>query len=282
MYKVNSSFQRILWLICVELRYKFRIIGSLFLVCFAILIFYFWCVSIKDLALKPEILSHRTLAVSSYLNPMAFKFHIYAFAVALFGLGLVLNSLLFSEYGEEKSKMFHIAIPCAFQEKWLSKLIISLIVYPIVFLLLYQLFAVLTYHWSSKKGFDIVRLNLLDPLLWRYVSYYILGAVTLFGVNTYFRRHTLLKMSVFITLIYFGANVVLNLASLTIYPDFDSSKMVDYFLPGGYENFVMANGYIFDKDYIGIGVILKHPIFITILAVVSIVLSYLKFYELEA
>ena len=213
---------------------------------------------------------------------MAFKFHIYAFAVAFFGLGLVFNSLLFSEYGEEKSKMFHITIPGALQEKWLSKLIISLIVYPMVFLLLYQLFAILTYQWSSMKGYDIVRLNLLDPLLWRYVSYYILGAATLFGIITYFRMRSLLKTCLFIALSFFGLNIILSLLSLVIYPDLDSSKMLQFYSLDGYEHFVINNGYIFNKDYLGIGTIITHPIFIAILAVISVMLSYLKFYELEA
>ena len=42
MHKVNNTIQRILWLIYVEIRYKLSEFGLMFLVCFAILVFYYW------------------------------------------------------------------------------------------------------------------------------------------------------------------------------------------------------------------------------------------------
>ena len=89
-------------------------------------------------------------------------------------------------------------------------------------------------------------------------------------------------MSAFIALSYFVISMILSLLSLLIFPDFDSSKLVEYYSIVGYENFVEENGYTFSDDYVNITTVMGHPILILILAAVSLVLSYLQFYELEA
>jgi len=298
MRKLSTYYQRILWLVYTELRYKIRTVFLFFTACFALLIFYYWNPSFEVTGLINEIIGNgstsrvingttytangETFSTSTGQRTIDFKYHIRYFSLAFFGLGLAINSLLFSEYGEEKSKRFHITIPAAPKEKWLAKLIISLLIYPIIFLLLYQLFALMTYQWSSLRGYDMVKLNLLDPLLWRYVGIYILIASILIGIATYFRKRGLLKMSLFMLLSYFGAGVLLSLLALILFPTFESSKMVGYFSLEGYQNFVYANGFIFDKNYIGIREITTHPIFFIVLATISLIFSYMKFSELEA
>ena len=298
MRKVNNKTQRILWLIYTELRYKLSAISLFFLICFALLIFYYWNPSFQITGLINELIGNGnttriisgttytsngvTYTTSSGINTINLKYHIEYFSIAFFGLGLAINSLLFSEYGEEKSKRFHITVPASVHEKWLAKLIISLIAYPILFLLLYQFFAQLTYQWSSLRGFDLVKLNLLDPLLWRYVVIYFLAGAFFIGIATYFRQRALLKISLYMIIGYFGVGIVLSLLSLILFPSFDSSKMIGYFSLTGYQNFVYANGFIFNKDYIEIRDIVFHPAFYVILAIVSLGFSYLKFNELEA
>ena len=65
MHKVNTSLQRILWLIYVEIRYKLPSIGLMFLVCFAILMVYYWNPSFKVTQLINEFNNNSCLLYTS-------------------------------------------------------------------------------------------------------------------------------------------------------------------------------------------------------------------------
>ncbi len=298
MLRLHNMTHRIAWLIFVELRYKKMSFGLMFLVCFALLLLYYWNPTFQISSLLNELLgqgstfsnfSGRTYVINgiTYFNSsseavVSLKYHINYFPMAFYGLGFAVISLLFSEYGDQKSNRFSLSIPASPLEKWLSKLIIAFFIYPLIFLTLYQLFALLTYQWGTMRGFEFVRLHLTDPLIWTYVLRYLLIAAIIMGLATYFKKRGLIKIGLFAVGCYFMLGIILNLMVLVIFPDFDMDLMTNYFSLEGYKNYIGSNRYIFGQGYIGIREILTSQKALIIVALFSMLYSYLNYYELEA
>lgn len=292
MHKVNTSLQRILWLIYVEIRYKLPSIGLMFLVCFAILMVYYWNPSFKVTQLINEF-NNNSFASTTTINGITYpgntpsyapdlKYHIEYFSLAFIVLGVAIISVLFSEYGSVKSRVFNISLPASPSQKWMAKVIIALVVYPVTFLLTYQLYAQVTYHWGAMRGYDFVRLGLLDPLVWRHVMRYLLIGSIVIGLATYFRKLGVVKTGLFGILGYFMLTIVLSIMAIVVFPEFDTTKMGSFFSLDGYKNYVFGNSYQFTAEFVDFADILFSPLIWSLLAIVSLVLSYYKFYELEA
>lgn len=295
MHKLNNTVQRILWLIYVEIRYKLPVLGLMFLVCFAILMFYYWNPSFQLANLISELSSSDTRAYYSTttINGVTYtttsaasapdlKYHIAYFSIAFVMLGLAIISVLFSEYGGVKSRVFNISLPAAPGEKWIAKVLLALVVYPLVFLLIYQLYAQVTYHWGTMRGYDFVRLGLFDPLIWRHVIRYILIGSIVIGLATYYRKLGLVKTGLFGLLGYFLLSMVLSLIAIVVFPEFDTSKMGSFFSLAGYKAYVFGNAHQFTTEYVDFADLLYSPLIWSLLAIASLALSYFKFYELEA
>ena len=214
-------------------------------------------------------------------NQVDLKFHIHYFPLAFMGLGLAFNSVLFSEYGNEMSRRFQLSVPANPEEKWISKLILSLLIYPIIFLTLYQLFALLTYQWGIARGYDYVKLHLFDPYIWKNLWMYWLWGGFLIGIATYYRKLSIVKIGLFLIGVYFAIGILMNIIVLIIFPDFDMSLMSHYFSPSGYQSYIFSNHHILSEGYMPIEGILGHPLFLTAAAIASLLYSYFKFYQLE-
>lgn len=289
MHKVNNTIQRILWLIYVEIRYKLSEFGLMFLVCFAILVFYYWNPSfaladfISDLTRESfATVNGQTFSGNNLSNAPDLKYHISYFSLAFIMLGLSIISILFSEYSSVQSRVFNISLPAAPTEKWIAKVILALVVYPAFFLLTYQLYAQLTYHWGTMRGYDFVRLGLLDPLVWRHVIRYLLIGSVVIGLATYFRKLGLIKTGLFGLLGYLIMSLVLSVISLVVFPEFDTAEMGAYFSIDGYKSYVFSNDHQFNPDFIDFTNILFSTSILGLMAIASLVLSYIKFHELEA
>ena len=122
MHKLTNTLQRILWLIYVEIRYKLPVFGMMFLVCFAILMFYYWNPSFQVANLISELSNSNTRSfnTTTMINGVRYtttsmsqapelKYHIAYFSMAFIGLGIAIISVLFSEYGTANSKIFNIS-----------------------------------------------------------------------------------------------------------------------------------------------------------------------------
>jgi hypothetical protein len=86
-------------------------------------------------------------------------------------------------------------------------------------------YAQVTYHWGTMRGYEFVRLGLLDPLIWRHVIRFVLIGSIVIGLATYFRKLGLIKTGLFGLLGYFTLAIVLSLIALVVYPEFDTSEM---------------------------------------------------------
>ncbi len=295
MHKLTNTLQRILWLIYVEIRYKLPVFGLMFLVCFAILMFYYWNPSFQVANLISELSNSNTRSfnTTTMINGVRYtttsmsqapelKYHIAYFSMAFIGLGIAIISVLFSEYGTANSKIFNISLPAAPSEKWIAKVILALVVYPILFLLIYQVYAQITYHWGAMRGYDFVRLGLFDPLIWSHVIRYLLIGSIVIGLATYFRKLGLIKTGLFGLLGYFALALVLSVIALVVFPEFDTSEMGAYFSLDGFKNYVFGNEHRFTSEFVDFTDILFSPRILSLLAITSLVLSYFKFYEIEA
>jgi hypothetical protein len=264
----------------------------MFLVCFAILIVYYWNPSFEVANLISEFSNsqaqtYRTINGVTYTTSRLssepdLKYHIAYFSLAFITLGIAIISILFSEYGSVRSKLFNISLPAAPHEKWIAKTILALVVYPVIFLLVYQVYAQVTYHWGTMRGYEFVRLGLLDPLIWRHVIRFVLIGSIVIGLATYFRKLGLIKTGLFGLLGYFTLAIVLSLIALVVYPEFDTSEMRSFFSLTGYKTYVIGNHHQFTADFVDFADVLFSPFTLSIVALASLVLSYFKFYELEA
>ena len=197
----------------------------------------------------------------------------------------VITSISFSEYSQKDSRVFHMTMPASPFEKWVSKVIIAIILFPMAFLILYQVFAQLTYRWDEAFPFNIVQLNFFDPFIWKHVIDAIaIQGIIFFGAVT-FRRYSFFKTILAIGLIIIICNLLLMIGITVMRED------VNLFSRGGiaglmsFENAVILSGYEFQSksetnvyQYYG----LSSSTLLYMLSLMCLLLSYLKFKEIEA
>ena len=102
------------------------------------------------------------------------KFHISYFPAALLIGGIIFTSFSFWELTRKPSRQFFLSLPASCLEKWVSKWLLSAIIFPLIWMVLYQFFALYTYSWFRGVGFEMVHLPLTDPWVWKWFFVYLL------------------------------------------------------------------------------------------------------------
>ncbi len=297
MLRLNTHMRRVGWLMTTEMLYKWRQLLLVFGIGFALLMLYYLvpAFSISDLIrglTNPNTTFNFSSSRTIYSVGRAFinvpdsygllKYHITYFPLALYGIGLLFNSILFSEYGDTMSRRFHLSLPASIPEKWGAKVILSLVVFPLAFLLLYQLYALITYQWGALRGMNYVRLSLLDPLLWHHVGYYLLYGGIFFGLASCFKKYGIVKVVLFFIGIRLATSILMSIIMIILLPDFDTDQLSDFFSLSGYRSFVFDNEHSFKEGFISHNLLLSNPWILGVVAILSLILSYLKYQELEA
>lgn len=297
MIIIDTSYKRILWLILTDIKNKKYLYASVLLTCFGVLTFLFFnnsfsISSFLDLIFNPNqqvSYSSRTVTTFYYSStgPIAqnlhfLKYHLEYFPKALFLTGFIITSLLFMEYGEITSRRFHIALPAMTVEKWISKLIISAVLFPILFLTIYQLFALITYQWGNSKGLEYVRLHFFDPYTWYYIRWYVVAQCFVFLGAVVFRKYSFFKLTLSALVLYFILIIVINLSMIILLPDLDIKYMDSYLNRTSHMSYILGN-----QMYVKQGLPTELMVTIKYVAIIlgalgALFLSYLRFTELEA
>lgn len=132
--------------------------------------------------------------------------------------GFSLTSVAFKELHNSELAYQYLTLPCSNFERFLSKLLLTSLVYALALLALYTGFVVLHYTLSmiSLNHYDF--LDAFIGLSWQSIAKYIvLDAVVLLGA-AFFKRHVIIKtlLSVFSILTVFS--IATGSLSLQLYP----------------------------------------------------------------
>ena len=278
------SGPRVVWLIVADIHKRWRlfalVIGALFTVMF-ISFFY------GNMSLSQMILDLLSPAVGPNFQQsqgsMPQKFHLDWFPIALFVVGAAVVSTSFLEYSNPEARQFHLMLPAKQFEKWLAKFTVNTLVFPIVFLILYQIFAWFTYRWEVVTRSELVRLDLLDPFLWKFIAGFGIAHCFIFLGSIIYTRYSLLKSLLAFMVILSGALAFLYTTLYIIVPNFQlANPSLDFRISGtvsGRPHYYSGglNQFLFDT--------LGSPFYyisMTAVVVLALALSFLKFKEVQA
>jgi len=144
------------------------------------------------------------------------KFHFNWFPIFFLFLSSIITSISFSEFQENTSRTFHLAIPSTIFEKWFSKVLIALILSPLIIIFLYQSFIWVSMYWPSVDSYYQVPTGVLDPFFRPIIIKTILiQGVIILGATLY-KKQSLAKTLVTILCIIVAYNIIL-IVSLSLF-----------------------------------------------------------------
>ena len=299
MLKLDQSWKRVGWLIWNDLRRKRKLLALIFLMTFGYLSILFLDPSMSISSLWEVLLKSNAAAVSTSVTTTTYysgssvigntfhklKFHIQYFPAALFIVGFIVTSISFMEYGDIRSTRFHMTIPAKLGEKWISKLIITTIIFPLFFLCLYQCFAVATYHWGATNGLEYVKLPFFDPLVWQFVGLYMVSQCFVFLFAVIYRKYSFVKLILTYMGLYFLCALVLNLSLIIMLPEMnvlDEPYNHNLFDWSNYLGFLNHNVKTLSATFSPVLSYFNSSYFMVLAVVVALLLSFMRFKELEA
>ena len=253
-----------------------------------LLIFYFFNYDFSLLSIVDNVSGRSLNNYQNFINNQNLstsKFHLTWFPKVFLLIATMITSISFSEYSMKESKIFHLTIPSKPAEKWFAKLIIALLLFPVIFLFIYQAFALLTYQWDKSLPFHIVSLHITDPFIWKHTFQIIAiqGIVFLGAVS--FRKYSFFKTVLAIGVITVLVNIVLMISITILRED------INLFTEGGLagltsiDNAIYMSGFKLQNaervDIYGHYGFTPSTI-LYLISIICVLLSFLKFKELEA
>ena len=282
------SIRTVYLLLKMELTSKGGFYLLITIVSFAILLFYFFNYNFSFLSVVDSISGRRMPYFTNQDGVMDYstsKFHLTWFPQIFLLTTSVFTSVAFSEFQSRSSNIFHLSLPANMLEKWISKVLIVFIILPICFILLYQLFALLTYRWDNQLPFNIVRLDLGDPFQWQHIKrIIILQGIVLFGA-TFFKKYAFFKILLTVAIVYLSFNLV-QIISLSIFRE-DINLLSEGGFPGINNlnnSLLLTRNRIQPEEYANVFSFygIKQNVFFYLLSIGCLFLSYLRFRESEA
>lgn len=278
---MTINLKRLIHLIITEIRMK----GGLFLliavVSFAFL-FYTFSTGQTDLMATASSLvnaPNQFSIIESSITQSHFKFHLNWFSSAYFTMLVIFTSLAFSEYHDKRNRQFQLSLPASLAEKWSSKFIIYIILIPIVILLLYMVFAHFSYGWNEKQ----VRLGLTDPYLWKQIKPIIPQLCVIFLAALFFKKFSFFKIMLAGIVLYICKNLI---EVITFVVSNDSIALFSNGGTPGIDTLSSILGKVGYSQYstesisyfLGISQLTE----LSIIAVLALIVSFIKFRELES
>ena len=203
---MTFNIQRVGLLITNDILRKWRIYLLVLAVCFTIPIFYFFN---RDFSIFSLLGNNNTVIgfnpFSAQVGNSSSKFHLIWFPQLFFLTSSILVSLSFSEYQNRNSSNFHLGLPASKLEKWSAKALLSLIIIPFIIIVFYQIFIQLTVVWQPDFSLHQVKVNVIDPYLWKYIMRIMQIECLVFLGATIYKRYSIFKLfltSIIISLIF--------------------------------------------------------------------------------
>ena len=294
MHRVNSSAGRMLWLLSNEIRIKKAQYILIILAAFGLLTFFYFNPGFSFTRLFDSIINPnqsvtsngRTVFFNSFIGSVtntSSKFHLDYFPNALILVSTILTSLSFSEYSDENNSRFYISLPARTIEKWVVKAFWYILVFPLLFYLLYQLFAQVSYGWDNKNS--LVRVPFLDPYIWRYIFINIGVQITVFVGALFFRKYSAIKFILFAFGLYQILIIIRNLLVANFVSASKSASLGSIFSSSWWKSYLTKEGLTspnisFEYPFLFDGFV---PIVTGLfLALFMLHAGYLRFQEFEA
>lgn len=148
------------------------------------------------------------------------KFHISFFPISLLLSGFLFTSLSYPELKHAATRTFYLGLPAGNLEKVFSKWLLTAVLFPLVWILVYQLFALYTDHWYRGTGFEMVHLSLFDPWLWLWWGVYVLLQSIFFLGTVAMPRFSLVKTAVILAILVFLLVQLFDFSLYTVLPIF--------------------------------------------------------------
>lgn len=280
---MTYSIKRVQFLMKNEIKQKWRILSIIVAISFAIAIFYYFNkdFSVISLLSPSSFGSFSGSAFSAFTGTDGFKFHLNWLPKVLSYSASILTSLAFSEYHQKESATFNLAIPATRMEKWSAKAILFIVIFPVILILLYQVFIWLTTIWSTPDSITQVKVNIFDPYFRSFYKDAILMQCLIFAGAILYKKYSILK----IVLLFIGLYMLYNfltIVSLVIINEdvdlFGQGSVLDLF---SLDN-TINNSKLRRSNNGGSLMGIPDDIFMYIVATISILFSYLRFKEIEA
>ncbi len=151
---------------------------------------------INDISLQSKniLIVAITLIVLLALLPFHITNNLATYYLILYVGGFIISSFAFGDYHDPGKAFLSLTLPCSNLERFLSRWILTSVIYAIGLLVLYYLFSLISYMintWVYHQPFQLI--NILQPELWIEIgTYIVLQSVILLGAIT-FRKYVLIK-----------------------------------------------------------------------------------------
>ena len=296
MHKSSTIFQRLTWLLVNELKMKNNQYLLILLTAFAILSYLFFNPSFSFTGMIDSLLNPRSVVTSSsrtivYFNnntgvsKVDLKFHLDFFPTALFIVGSIITSLSFIEYTQEADRRFHIALPAKTIEKWIVKVIWCLIIFPFFFLIMYHLFALVSYSWGEGMGKEYVRIRFFDPYIWQYMFFHFILQSFIIVAAAFFRKFAAVKTLLFGLGLYLFLVAARNVLIFSFFPNYQLDRMGGFFALEGWRSYLLGGQLSVTNLSKNYGFLFNEYTYALALALAfsgALYLSYCRFQEYEA
>lgn len=206
------------------------------------------------------------------------KFHFYFFPISLLLGGFIFTSLSFWELKRKDTRQFFLSLPASNLEKGMSKWIVTGLIFPLIWLLAYQLFAVFANTWMINKGFAMVSLPLSDPWVWLWVMAYISLQSIFFLGAIVFPRISLVKTVLILLALGFIIRLIFLFTLENLFPLF-STRSEGMAVSEGWE---LSRNVFFHVDYVSFWLD-KMPAFLLSVLIFGLlpILSYISYLKLK-
>jgi len=279
---MTLNLHRLLYQISLNLKLRWKTYGMLIIVSLVILVFNYFN---KDFGAL-DFLNSR-IGNTRFFDPAPdisiHKFHFKWFPQFLLYLSCIITSLSFSEYGSKTSRTFHLALPSSVLEKWLSKAIIALIISPICLIILYQVFIWISHLWPDVDEYYQVPVNVFDPYLRPHIINTILIQALVILLSIWYKKWSLVKAILAAVVIILVYNLIMIISVILFSTNDDLAKHISVQSFTSTKDFLRYSRVTSDvTTYSFFDVFINNKLYLGALASLSLVLSFLKFKEMEA
>ena len=295
MHSTNLSVKRMFWLLLNELKMKKNQYLLILVTAFAILSYLFFNPTFSFSGMIDSLLNPRSVRTTTSTSIIYFgnsgvtkadlKFHLDFFPMALFIVGSIITSLSFIEYHSEADRRFHIALPAQSIEKWLIKVIWCIMIFPLLFLLMYHLFALISYGWGEDMGKEYVKIRFLDPYIWKFVLTHMIVQSVIIAAASFFRKFAAVKTLLLGLGLYLFLIATRNVLIYSFFPDLRLERMGGFFTQEGWRSYLLGGQLTakrFTLEYDFLFNEFTYPFYILLLFAGALYISYCRYKEYEA
>ncbi len=279
---MTINLNRLIFQILLNLRLKWKTYAMLILIALVILTFHYFN---KDFR-AAEFISSRisnTQLFNTTPDIDINKFHFKWFPQFILFLSCVITSLSFSEYSNSTSRTFYLSLPSSTLEKWLAKVIIALVVIPLSLTFMYQVFIWLSQLWPQVDEYYQVPVHVFDPFLWPNILTTILLQGIFFAFSIWFKKWSLAKAILAMVVVASIYNIVMILSIILLNSEQGLNEDLTIQSLTSIKDFINGTNMSTSvKDYMFFDVFFRNKYVLSFLSTLGLLLSYIKFKEMES